>query len=259
MIVSERVRRQLSSSTRFGEVREWDTIDSTNRWLAEQAGMGAPEGLVAVADDQSAGRGRLGRDWEAPPGAALLASLLLRPALPAGRLHLVTAAVGLAARQACADVAGVAAGLKWPNDLLARAAGSGTTVGDAKLAGVLAEAVGGAVVVGLGLNVDWAPPGAASLRSAGAGSVDRGELLGAVLLGVEARYGDWDGVAAEYRAACATVGRRVRVEQPGGVVVGTAEGVDDDGRLVVVDESDRRVAVAAGDVIHVRPADQAGW
>lgn len=259
MIVSERVRADVSARTRFGDLREWDTIDSTNRWVAEQAAAGAAEGLVAVADDQSAGRGRLGRSWEAPPGTCLLMSVLLRPGLPASRLHLATTLVGLAARQACAQVAGVTAALKWPNDLLARAAGSGTTVGDAKLAGVLAEGVAGAVVVGLGLNVSWAPAGAVSLRDAGSGPVDRGELLAAVLSGVEARYGDWDAVAGEYRAACATVGRRVRVEQAGATLVGRADTLDADGRLVLVDDTGRRVAVAAGDIVHVRPADQAGW
>jgi BirA family transcriptional regulator, biotin operon repressor / biotin---[acetyl-CoA-carboxylase] ligase len=257
VIINERVRHRLAATTRFGAICEWDSIDSTNRWLVERAAGGAPEGTVAVADHQTAGRGRLGRRWEAPAGSALMVSLLLRPALAPGRLHLVTAAVGLAAREACLSVAGVGADLKWPNDLL---------VGEEKLAGVLAEGVGGAVVVGLGLNVSWAPPGAtcltAQMRAAGrqgerqeAGrGVDRGELLGAVLAGVEARYGAWDEVAGEYRAACATVGRRVRVAQATGDLVGTAVDIDRDGRLVVVDDAGRSEAISAGDVVHLRPA-----
>jgi BirA family transcriptional regulator, biotin operon repressor / biotin---[acetyl-CoA-carboxylase] ligase len=89
------------AGTRFHEVRWFERIDSTNRHLLESGG---DEGLVAVADEQTAGRGRLGRAWIAPPGAALLVSVLLRPALPADRMHLVTLAAGLAAIDALPGV-----------------------------------------------------------------------------------------------------------------------------------------------------------
>ena len=113
------------------QVRWFEEIDSTNTYLRGEAADGAPEGLVAVADHQTAGRGRLDRRWESPPGANLLASVLLRPDCNPDDLHLCTGALGLAAVDACAEVAGVEAQLKWPNDLL---------VGGAKLAGILAEA-----------------------------------------------------------------------------------------------------------------------
>ncbi len=147
--------------TRFGPIRRFADIDSTNRYLLDEARTGAHEGAVAVADYQSAGRGRLGRRWEAPPGANLLMSVLLRPTLAIEELHLCTVAVALAAADACERVAGVVPELKWPNDLM---------VGGRKLAGILAEALPGrsgpvsaspttpAVVVGLGLNVGWPPP-----------------------------------------------------------------------------------------------------
>lgn len=274
MIVNRRVQVSLKASTRFGEVREFASIDSTNRWVAVAAANGAQEGLVAVADYQSAGRGRLGRAWEAPAGASLMASILLRPDLAPSRLGLVTNAVALAAVDACWEIAGVRPGLKWPNDLM---------VGEAKLAGILAESAGGAgagasgssgsgkgagstggagpraVVVGIGLNVTAAPPGAACLAgissAANAGaSIDRGELLGALLMGLEARYGHWEAVAEEYRAACVTVGRRVRVTRAAGDLVGVAREVDDDGRLVVVDDDGATHKVSVGDVVHVRPS-----
>ncbi|HLI72506.1 MAG TPA: biotin--[acetyl-CoA-carboxylase] ligase [Acidimicrobiales bacterium] len=138
-------------------VRRFDEIDSTQRYVVDEARRGAPAGLVAVAGHQSAGRGRLGRRWEAPAGSNLLMSVLLRPALALGELHLCTVAVALAAADACASAAGLDAQLKWPNDLV---------VGDRKLAGILAEAAAGsspgasveAVVVGLGLNVGWPAP-----------------------------------------------------------------------------------------------------
>ena len=162
------------ADTRFGPIRRFAEIDSTNRYLLDQARAGAAEGVVAVADYQSAGRGRLGRRWEAPPGSNLLASVLLRPALAADELHLCTVAVALAAVAACERGAGVAAELKWPNDLM---------VGGRKLAGILAEALprgpGGrratVVVVGLGLNVRWPPPlGHAGADARGRGRPDDG-------------------------------------------------------------------------------------
>jgi BirA family biotin operon repressor/biotin-[acetyl-CoA-carboxylase] ligase len=219
------------------DVRHFDEIDSTNRYLLEEARVGAPEGVVAVADHQTAGRGRLGRRWEAPPGGALLCSVLLRPELPPARLHLVTAAVALAAAEAVERVAGVRPEVKWPNDLL---------LDGRKLAGVLAEAELPAVVVGIGVNVTAAPPDAVALGE----GADREDLLAALLAGLDRRYGRWDDVAAEYRSACATVGRRVRVEPTTGEPYeGEATGITDEGHLLV----DGRV-VAAGDVYHLRPA-----
>ncbi|MFZ0666196.1 MAG: biotin--[acetyl-CoA-carboxylase] ligase, partial [Acidimicrobiales bacterium] len=145
-----------------GPVLRFAEIDSTNRYLADEGRKGAASGLVAVASHQTAGRGRLGRRWEAPAGANLLMSVLfrldqdphhkpgqgprqdLRQDPPSGHAH--TIAVALAAADACHKVAGVNPGLKWPNDLV---------VGDEKLAGVLAEGIPGAVAIGIGLNVNW--------------------------------------------------------------------------------------------------------
>jgi BirA family biotin operon repressor/biotin-[acetyl-CoA-carboxylase] ligase len=223
--------------TRFVDVRRFASIDSTNRYLLDEARGGAPEGVVAVADHQTAGRGRLGRTWESPAGASLLCSVLLRPTLPVERLHLAVAVVALAACDAASAVAGWRPLLKWPNDLLAPDGG--------KLAGVLAEADLPAVVVGIGLNVAWAPDGAASLGV----DVSRDEVLGALLESLDALYGSWDEVARRYRDECATIGQRVRVELAGETFEGTATAVTDEGHLVV----DGRV-VTAGDVVHLRPA-----
>ena len=153
MLRAERVVAGLSS-TRFTNVRVLAEVDSTNRVVRHEADAGVAEGLVVIAEHQTAGRGRLGRTWEAPASSAVLASILLRPGLAPSDLHLVTAAVALAARAACSSIGGVAVDLKWPNDLLA---------GEAKLAGILAEASRGAVGGGSGLNVATCPPGAACL------------------------------------------------------------------------------------------------
>ena len=213
------------SAGRFADVRWFAELDSTHRLAADLARAGAPDGVVVGADHQTAGRGRRGRTWESRPGASLLVSVILRPA-PA----LVTLAAGVAAAEACAAVAGVAVELKWPNDLL---------IGGAKLGGILSELVGDAAVVGLGLNLGWAPAGAACLGP----TAGRDRLLDAYLAGLDAP-GD---VLGRYREWCTTLGRRVRVELPGGSVEGVATGVDDHGRLLV----DGR-PIAAGDVVHLR-------
>ncbi len=248
------------------DIRRLTTVGSTNTYALDLARRGAPAGLVVVADHQTAGRGRLGRRWEAPPGAGLLVSVLLRPVLPPAQRHLCTAAVALAAAAACRAVAGPWPdpgwpAVKWPNDLL---------LDGRKLAGVLAEsdpdAPGGpvgsvAVVVGVGCNVDWPGP-------AGAGGtclvehtdrpVAREQLLQALLaeLGprVEALHDPdgRDGLAAELRRRCGTLGQVVRVELPDGVLDGTAVDLTAEGHLVVDTAAGRRV-VAAGDVVHLRP------
>lgn len=254
MRIDGRVLAELASSTRFDRVQVLAEAGSTNTVVASAARAGAREGLVVVADHQSAGRGRLGRRWDAPAGTSLLVSLLLRPeGLAPDRLHLATALVALSAREAAIALAGVDIALKWPNDLL---------VGDSKLAGVLAEAVAStgraepdAVVVGVGVNVGWAPPGAASLEEAAGRPIGRADLLAGLLHAVERRYGDWDAVAAEHAGACATVGRRVSIEMVGGGArSGLATGVDTAGRLVVAWDGGEVGVVGAGDVTHLRPA-----
>ena len=242
------------AGTRFHEIRWFDRVDSTNRHLLSEAAWGCPEGIVAVADEQTAGRGRHGRTWNAAPGAALLVSVLLRPELPPERLHLVTLAAGIAAAEAVQETCAFDARLKWPNDLV---------VGDRKLAGILAEATrtgsggSGAVVVGMGLNVlsDF-PPEIADLATAcdrhGAGSVDRSELLVAWLHAFDRRLGAIDEVVAAATERSATLGRRVRVELARDAFAGVATGMTREGYLVVSRDDGREQIVTAGDVVHLR-------
>jgi BirA family transcriptional regulator, biotin operon repressor / biotin---[acetyl-CoA-carboxylase] ligase len=228
-------------ANRFADIRRYAAIDSTNRYLLDCAAAGEPEGVVAVADEQTAGRGRLDRSWLAPPGAALLVSVLLRPRLPIDRLHLVTLAAALAAIDAVTALATVDARLKWPNDVV---------IGDRKLAGILAESDGaGAIVVGMGLNVrgDWFPPELEATATACA--VDRDELLTGWLRALDTRLDSLDGVVRDARAHSATLGRRVRVELAHDSFEGVARDLTPEGYLVV----DGRV-VTAGDVVHLRPA-----
>ncbi|MEK8108079.1 biotin--[acetyl-CoA-carboxylase] ligase [Micromonospora sp. M12] len=251
---------------------------STNADVAEAARSGEPEGLVVVAERQTAGRGRRGRVWQSPPRAGIAtkrATAARRgrsgPRLAAGGTTgygWLPLLAGVALVEAVARLAELEATLKWPNDLL---------IGDAKCAGVLAEAVPGrapdqppAIVLGIGLNVTLRvdelpvnPTGlpATSLQLAGATATDRDPLLRALLRSVADWYDRWrsaggdavgSGLRDAYLAACATVGREVRVLLPNGEsLTGTATGVDPDGQLMVTTSTGERT-LAAGDVLHLR-------
>jgi BirA family transcriptional regulator, biotin operon repressor / biotin---[acetyl-CoA-carboxylase] ligase len=248
-----------------------EVVETTGSTNTDLLARGGPEGQVLVAEEQTAGRGRMGRSWVSQPGAALTFSVLLRPVtVPASRRGWLPLLTGVAVATAVRSAASVAATLKWPNDVLA---------GDRKLAGILAEqsgqsgqsGSGGALVIGIGLNVatpsDALPvsPGglrATSLLAEGAADVGREPLLVEVLRSFERWYlpfrADPDpartGLLAEYRSLCATLGRQVRVDLPGGrVLSGTAEDVDADGCLLVREDATTGVSpVSAGDVIHLR-------
>jgi BirA family biotin operon repressor/biotin-[acetyl-CoA-carboxylase] ligase len=246
----------------------WRRIDvrtetgSTNADVADAAHRGEPEGLVVVAERQVAGRGRRDRQWVSPPRAGLTLSVLLRPgpAISPKTWSWLPLLAGVALREAVRRRAAVDAALKWPNDLL---------IGDAKCAGILAEVVADAVVLGIGLNVttraDELPSTAGpatSLRLAGARDTDRDPLLRALLRGLAQWYSGWReagghaemcGLLHAYRSACTTLGRPVTVRLPTGEhLVGTATTVDRDGQLVIRTADGRDRSVSAGDVLHVR-------
>ena len=251
------------SSTRFAVLEHVEATGSTNADLVARAGD-ADDGTVLVTDHQTAGRGRLGRTWDAPPGTNLLVSVLLRPDWPPENHPLVTPALAVAAVDALAGV-GVSTAVKWPNDLVVE---TGPAAG--KLAGILAEYTAGpppAVVVGIGLNLAWptagddAPPGATSLQACGH-TVDRWDLLAVLLAGFDAQLGDLavaggpERLREAHLGRSATVGRRVRAETPTGPVEGTAVGITVDGFLLVQldGRQDHPVPLAAGDVTHLKSA-----
>ncbi|WNI17435.1 biotin--[acetyl-CoA-carboxylase] ligase [Actinacidiphila sp. ITFR-21] len=278
-----------------------ETTGSTNSDLTARAARGAPEGAVLIAEEQTAGRGRLDRRWTAPARSGLFFSVLLRPGepgparpdaapddsaapwqpVPVHRWGWLPLLAGVATATALSRAAGVDTALKWPNDLLVTVDGE-----ERKAGGILAERVttagpaaggpggagggpdgaGSAVVIGIGLNVslraDELPvPTAASLVLAGAQGTDRDPLLRAVLRSIADWYGAWRAAGGDpalsrlqqtYAAGCATLGRQVRAELPGGRnLSGTAVAVDGDGRLVIAGP-DREEAVGAGDIVHLR-------
>ncbi|MEW2126009.1 biotin--[acetyl-CoA-carboxylase] ligase [Streptomyces sp. NPDC058369] len=249
----------------------WTALDvvestgSTNTDLAARAGS-LSEGTVLVAEEQTAGRGRLERTWTAPARSGLFFSVYLTPGnVPAERWGWLPLLTGVAAATGLARAAGVDMALKWPNDLLVTVDSQ-----ERKTGGILAERAGDGVVIGIGLNVslraDELPaPTAASLALAGAVSVDRETLLRGVLRSLEHWYGLWrdaDGDAAAsglqeaYAAGCATLGKAVRAQLPGDrVLTGEAVAIDGDGRLVLSTGVGLREPVSAGDIVHLRGAE----
>jgi BirA family biotin operon repressor/biotin-[acetyl-CoA-carboxylase] ligase len=254
----------------------WHTVavtrstGSTNADLLAQAAGGAPEGTVLAAETQTAGRGRMGRSWLSPPGAALMFSVLLRPtAVPPARRGWLPLLAGVAIASGLRGQTGLDVGLKWPNDVL---------IGGGKLAGILAEQSADAIVAGAGINVstrrsELPVETATSLLLAGAPDLRRDRLLSAVLAEFERLYLAWSGsgagvgsgagapdpgdpdaagLRARYRDCCVTLGRQVRAELPGGgAITGTALDVDETGSLQLRTTDGPRT-ISAADIVHLR-------
>ncbi|CAM5281756.1 biotin--[acetyl-CoA-carboxylase] ligase [Streptomyces sp. PAN_FS17] len=264
------------AALRRGLVREgglWRRVEvvertgSTNTDLVDLATAGkAEEGTILVAEEQTAGRGRLDRNWTAPPRSGLFFSVLLNPSeVPVTRWGWLPLLTGVAVATGLSRAAGIDTALKWPNDVLVTVGGE-----ERKTGGILAERAGEAgVVVGVGINVtlraDELPvPQAASLALAGAASTDRDPLLRGMLRSLEDWYGRWraavgdplvSGLQETYAAGCATLGKTVRAELPGDrAITGEAVAIDGDGRLVLATEEGVQEPVGAGDIVHLRPA-----
>jgi BirA family biotin operon repressor/biotin-[acetyl-CoA-carboxylase] ligase len=255
-------RAVLEPGSRWSDLVVLDETGSTNAVAAERAVDPAANGVVVVAEHQTAGRGRLDRSWEAPARSAITMSALVRPSgVPASLWPWLPLITGLAVAASLRRAAEVAATLKWPNDVMVR---------DRKVGGILVERIDSpdappAAVIGIGLNVSQRPdelpvPDATSLLIEGAATLDRSVLVKAVLRGLGGLLERWEsaegGVAGLHEAyveASSTLGRQVRVSLPGGEVVeGEAVAVDDVGRLVVLTASGER-SLGAGDVLHLRP------
>ncbi|MBF6600652.1 MAG: biotin--[acetyl-CoA-carboxylase] ligase [Dehalococcoidia bacterium] len=229
------------------EPRVGSTMDAA-RAAAEG---GAVEGTVALADEQTAGRGRLGRSWVAPPAVNLLPTLLLRP--PAPVLRQIAMIAPLAVSSAIVESTGLQTDLKWPNDVQARGR---------KLAGILIETsitdAGAFVLVGAGINVNFDLRPYDEIRDIATSvavelghEVDREPLLAAYLAHFERMYEaarSGESVQPAWRARLITLGREVHASWPGGSADGLAEDVDESGALVIRTASGERVTVEAGDV-----------
>ena len=224
--------------------------------VADLAESGAVEGTVVVAEEQTAGRGRVGRAWESPRSAGLWLSILLRPEMPPAQLGWLPLVTGVAVVQALRTLTDAPLGLKWPNDIVVE-----DRDGVSKAGGILAERLSdGVVVVGIGINVDQAreelPEGGTSLRLLGSDAA-RDRVLVAILGSLARAYREWcvgGDVSDDYARLCVTLGSAVRVEGAGGPLEGQASGLGPHGELLVTEASGVTHVVSAGDVLLVRPA-----
>ncbi len=243
-------------------ILRFDSLPSTNTEAARQAALGAPEGLCVVAREQTAGRGRRERVWVSPKDAGLYVSILLRPALVARDWPLITLAAALAARDALAEVCGLEADIKWPNDLLADGR---------KLCGILAEtaegARGRAVVLGVGVNLNERSfpeemrDAATSIEGQTGRAPEAERLLEALLRALARRYetlqapGGTSFTLSEWETHSSYAhGRRVRVALVAETFDGVTRGLEPDGALRVETDAGRLRTIRAGDVTALRGA-----
>lgn len=269
LLDGDRLRRRLVDEGPYTALDVVAVTGSTNSDLVAEAGRGAADRTVLIAEEQSAGRGRMQREWISPRGSGLFVSVLLRPGVPPSAVAWMPLIAGIALSETVERTTGVPAGLKWPNDLLLGA-------GDdwRKGAGILSEALAGpdgmALVLGMGVNIrqrrEELPTGAGglpatSLAAEGA-TADREQFAADLLVALAEAEGRWrdaggdvvsTGLLDRYRERCRTLGQRVRVELGGDADLhGVATDIDSSGRLVVDADDGEPTAVSAGDVVHVR-------
>jgi BirA family biotin operon repressor/biotin-[acetyl-CoA-carboxylase] ligase len=244
---------RMASRQRSHRILRLDTVGSTNTVARELAERGEPEGLVVTAEEQTAGRGRMGRQWRVPRGTSLQLSLLLRPPLAPEHAPRLTIMAGLAVARTLERAYGLGCALKWPNDVL---------LNGKKVAGILSEASmqGDAlafVILGIGVNLNYAMnefpefvPFATTVQDALGHPVDRTELETGLLDELTAYYDRvraGDSLRGEYRARLEMLGRDIRVAVGGEILQGVARDVDDDGSLLL-EQGDAMVKLMAGDV-----------
>jgi BirA family biotin operon repressor/biotin-[acetyl-CoA-carboxylase] ligase len=252
-----RVREMLTTRIIGRELIYRASTGSTSNLAKELAGRGAAEGLVVVADEQTAGRGRMDRRWLAPAGTCILCSILFRPDLAPQNANRLTMLCALAAADALAKVAGLRAALKWPNDLVVGEESWRKLAGVLTDTGILGEKLSFAVV-GIGINVNVhvdaladLAPNATSVMAETGQFTDRETLLAALLAGIENRYTplrSGENPLTEWATRLATLGRRVTATTAQGALTGIAEAVDEDGALLLRTDEGRLVPLAAGDV-----------
>ena len=263
---AERLRELVAGLPLVTRLIVAESVDSTNSELRARAARGAAEGTVVVADEQTAGRGRLGRSWYSPRGLGLYLSILLRPARPARELTRWTLGAAIAACRACVESAGCAVQIKWPNDLLHGGKKLGGVLGDLRTAGGEPRDL----VLGIGLNVshraEQFPPqlrdSATSLHLAsGRETLDRERLAALLLVRLgqicgRLRRGEWEAVAREWERL-APHARGVRVKVVGGRAgermplsfEGVTRGLDRDGALRVEDPQGGIVSLRTAETV----------
>jgi BirA family biotin operon repressor/biotin-[acetyl-CoA-carboxylase] ligase len=251
---AERIKKGLRTELIGQSIACYSSTGSTNEVLKELAGQGVPEGTLVIADEQTAGKGRLGRKWLAPPGTSLLMSLLFRPDLAPNQAQRLTMICSLAIAEAIEGLTGLPVGLKWPNDIFIRGKKAGGILTESGTTGRRLDYI----VVGMGLNVNLAISALPDLRGMATSlseelgrEVSRLELLWRILGEIEMRYNSLrrgESPHEEWAARLINLGRQVQVTTPDGVLADWAEGVDADGALILRTPDGQCKRVLAGDV-----------
>jgi len=236
------------------KVLRFESLPSTNTELARMASEGAAEGVAILADEQTAGRGRLQRAWSSPKGAGLYFSILLRPAIPVDQWPLITFMAALAVGDALQEATGLRTDIKWPNDLLS---------GERKICGILAEAIetpiGRAVIVGIGINLKpSAFPTATSVAEETGVKPDREAILAALSSALTRWYsllGEREKIIAAWSSRSSYAnGKLVQVKNGDETWQGTTCGVEADGALRLRTINNEIKLIRAGDVHNLRSA-----
>jgi BirA family biotin operon repressor/biotin-[acetyl-CoA-carboxylase] ligase len=256
-LLPDEIRARLGTRLLGREILSFETVDSTNRVALELGARGSPEGAVVFAEEQTRGRGRLGRTWSSPKGKGLTFSVLLRPVLAIQEVPRLTLTAAVSVAEALREEAGVRAEIRWPNDVL---------VSGRKICGILTEMNAEPdrvlfVVVGIGLNVNARPEdlpeGAASLLGETGRAWDRCALAAEVLGRLETHYGQlvsgrFADLAARWESYSGLTGRRVAASTLRGSVEGEALGIDEEGALWIREDTGLRTKVLSGDVLILR-------
>jgi len=255
------IQAVVQRARHISRVHYHDAIGSTNTEALDLARAGAPHGTLVIADRQTAGRGRMGRHWESPPGVGLWFSWILRPELPLASGFLLTVAGALAVVETTGRLAGRLAQVRWPNDVM---------IGEKKVAGILAEARGDAnrleaVVLGIGVNVNQLEADfpdelggiATSLALSSGHSFDRSLVFAGIVESFEFLYDRMirDGaqqLLEEWRRSMSLIGHPVTLTLADGVLTGRAVALADDGALIIEDAMGTRRSFHAGDVRRIR-------
>jgi BirA family biotin operon repressor/biotin-[acetyl-CoA-carboxylase] ligase len=255
------IRQGLKTRIMGREIRLLPSTSSTNTFAMELAAEGEPEGTVVIAETQTGGKGRLGRTWISPTGNIYL-SVILRPPIPAHKAPLITLMGAVAVSAAISGTQGLCAGIKWPNDIL---------LSGKKTAGLLTEMSAEQdrirhIVLGIGIDVNMEPEVlpddvralATTLAEEAGEKIDRTALVRRLLQELDCWYlaflSNERDVVEEWRARNITVGNQVAVSGAGETLTGRAQGIDDEGRLVIRLEDGSTKTVAAGDVTIIKGA-----
>jgi BirA family transcriptional regulator, biotin operon repressor / biotin---[acetyl-CoA-carboxylase] ligase len=256
------LKKNISTSKKIGhEIFLYDSVFSTNTVAMELASQGFPDGTVVIADAQTAGKGRLGRSWSSPPGKNLYMSIILRPGISPRDATALTLLGAVACASALRRSASVPVSIKWPNDLM---------IGHCKIGGILTEIRADLdhinyAIVGIGININLTDEDmtddikaiATSIFIETGGRFSRSELAGAIILDFDKWYGRLltkgkNIIANEWLTMSSTIGKRIRVTAMNQTFEGVAEGIDDEGLLIVKLLDGMYRKVSAGDVTMVR-------